>query len=145
MSINGKGGSAPDEEKEDSPQDDKSSETPKGKPKSHGFHVIDQGNRNNILLAEMVRGQLMMKQSCKIATVQFYTRLVFGEIDVQIEDLAKSSTNELSVPMLKKAKKDIQLYVNTYRKKSRGAKNILRVMVSAPYIVKHSVCETSCP
>lgn len=129
LSFAGKG-AAPEEEKEETPQGDNSGDTKAVEPKDYGFHVIDQSDRHNILLAEMIRGQLALKQAAKVSTVKYSTGLIFREIDSRIKDLAKSDGNDTSVEVFKKTKKDIQLYENTCKKVARASKNILRVMVS---------------
>lgn len=127
MSFTGKV-SSPEEEKDDSPQDNSASDT-KVEFKSHGFHLIDQRDCHNILLFEMIRGQLMLKQATKMSTLKYYTSLILDEIDARVKDLAKSDENDALIKVLKKTKEDIQLYSNTCRKSARASKNILRVML----------------
>eukprot|EP00584_Thalassiosira_punctigera_P005019 CAMPEP_0172532664 /NCGR_PEP_ID=MMETSP1067-20121228/5630_1 /TAXON_ID=265564 ORGANISM="Thalassiosira punctigera, Strain Tpunct2005C2" /NCGR_SAMPLE_ID=MMETSP1067 /ASSEMBLY_ACC=CAM_ASM_000444 /LENGTH=2277 /DNA_ID=CAMNT_0013317209 /DNA_START=169 /DNA_END=7002 /DNA_ORIENTATION=+ len=128
-SFDGKEGTAPEEEKEDSPQDTSQSTTNKVEFKGHCIHLIDQNDRHNILLAEMIRGQLMMKQATKVNMVKYYTTLIFDEIDARVRDLARTDGNESPTQALKKTRKDIQLYFNNRQRMSRAAKNILRVMI----------------
>jgi len=129
MSFNGKGACDPEEEKEESPQDVTASEPNKAESKSYGFYVIDQTNRHNILLAEMIRGQLMLKRSSKVLTIKQYSGLILDEIETRVKDLAKTDGNISSIKVLKKTKKDFLLYLNTCKKTNRAAKNILRVMI----------------
>lgn len=115
---------------EEAPDDNPASDA-KTAPTSHNFYVIDQSDRNNILLAEMIRGKLVLKQAAKVNTVKLYVGWISDEIGARIDALAESGGNDELIQSLKKAKKDMQLYLNTIKKTSRAAKNILRVMVSA--------------
>ena len=121
-------GNAPEEEKEE-PSQDKSANEAKVEFKSYGFHVIDQNERRNILLAEMVKGQLYIKQSAKVGTLKSYTTLIFDEIDARVKELSEMDSQDATVKEFKKAKKDIKLYLNTVKKSARASKNILRVLV----------------
>ncbi len=125
MSFAGKG-SGPDDDKNESPQDSPKTVSKKVETK-HGFCVIDQQtDRQNSLLAAMIRGQLSFKRATKVATIMEYSVLIFDEIDARIE----SDEEGLMIQVLEKTRTDLQLYLNTFRKCPRASKNILRVMVS---------------
>ncbi|KAL9182865.1 hypothetical protein ACHAXT_004144 [Thalassiosira profunda] len=130
-------GSAPEEEKEET--QDNAEKNAKVEAKSYGYHVIDQSDRNNILLAEMIRGQLFTKQAVKIGIVKDYSALVVDEITA-LKDVAKAAEIDATVQALRKTKKDIQLYLNTFRKTPRASKNILRVMMGIDPV--HAKVET---
>lgn len=122
-------GSAPDDDKDEALQANPNIVT-KVETK-YGFCVINQQtDRHNALLAAMLRGQLSLKQSTKPATKIKYSVLVFDEISARINDLARSDENGPLIQTLEKIRKDLQLYLNTFRKLPRASKNILRVMVS---------------
>jgi len=121
--------SAPDDDKDEALQANPNIVT-KVETK-YGFCVINQQtDRHNALLAAMLRGQLSLKQSTKPATKIKYSVLVFDEISARINDLARSDENGPLIQTLEKIRKDLQLYLNTFRKLPRASKNILRVMVS---------------
>ena len=121
-------GSAPDDDKDDALQANPNIVT-KVETK-YGFCVINQNDRHNALLAAMLRGQLSLKQSTKPATKIKYSVLVFDEISARINDLARSDENGPLIQTSEKIRKDLQLYLNTFKKLPRASKNILRVMVS---------------
>ena len=122
-------GSAPDDDKDEPPQANPTIVT-KVETK-YGFCVINQQtDRHNALLAAMLRGQLSLKQSTKPVTKINYSVLIFDEISARINDLARSDGNGPLIQTLEKIRKDLQLYLNTFRRFPRASKNILRVMVS---------------
>ena len=127
-SFIGNGGTVEDD-KDESTQDN-SGDTKSEFMKSYGFHVIDQTDRNNILVISMIKGQLSLKQSTKAADCRAYAELIFNEIDARIEDLAKSDGNNSLIQEWKNTKEDVQVYLNNAKKGARAAKNILRVIVS---------------
>jgi hypothetical protein len=108
------------------------------KAKKYGFCVIDQSNRHNILLAVMIQGLIIMKQAAKTITKKYYTKLIFDEINLRIEDLTNTNERDPLIQVLEECKKDIQLYLFTYQKQARAAKNVLRVLVSITSFVSLS-------
>ena len=138
-SFIGNGGTLEDD-KDESTQDN-SGDTKSESKKSYGFHVIDQTDRNNILVISMIKGQLSLKQSTKAADCRAYAELIFNEIDARIEDLAKSDGNNSLIQEWNNTKEDVQVYLNNAKKGARAAKNILRVIVS---VVKAVVLLFSC-
>ena len=101
--------------------------------KKHGFCVIDQSKHQNILLAVMIHGLLVMKRAAKTHTVKSYAKSIFGEIDVRIEDLMETDESDPLIQVLEETKKGILLYSNNLQKHARAAKNVLRVMVSSSF------------
>ena len=138
-SFIGNGGTVEDD-KDESTQDN-SGDTKSEFMKSYGFHVIDQTDRNNILVISMIKGQLSLKQSTKAADCRAYAEIISNEIDARIEDLAKSDGNDSLIQEWKNTKEDVQVYLNNAKKGARAAKNILRVIVS---VVKEVVLLFSC-
>lgn len=120
--------SSHDEEKDDAPEANAVDDVRKST--SHGFHVIDVSDRHNILICEMIRGLLMLKSNTKADILKQSMSLVLDEISARVENLSDRDGNDDAVAVLKKMKKDIKLYSKTQAKSKRGAKNILRVMVS---------------
>jgi hypothetical protein len=116
-----------DDDREDAPfgkQDEDTTVAP-----AHGFCVLDQGDRNNILLVEMIRGNLKVKQGTKSQKMKDYTAFIFEEIDQRINDLGNLDRNDAQMKELEKIRKNIQLYSDHCRKSPRAAKNVLRVML----------------
>eukprot|EP00984_Skeletonema_dohrnii_P000282 scaffold91_cov114-Skeletonema_dohrnii-CCMP3373.AAC.4 len=95
----------------------------------HGFCVLDQADRNNVLLVEMIRGNLKVKQGTKAQQMKDYTTLIFEEIDQRIKDLSNSEGSDAQIKGLERIRKDVQLYFEHSRKSPRAAKNVLRVML----------------
>ena len=109
-----------EDDKDESTQDT-SGDTKSESKKSYGFHVIDQTDRNNILVISMIKGQLSLKQSTKAADCRAYAELIFNEIDAPIEDLAKSDGNTSLIQEWKNTKEDVQVYLNNAKKGARAA------------------------
>ena len=63
----------------------------------HGFCVLDQADRNNVLLVEMIRGNLKVKQGTKAQQMKDYTTLIFEEIDQRIKDLSNSEGSDAQI------------------------------------------------
>lgn len=95
----------------------------------HGFCVLDQTNRNNILLVEMIRGNLKLKQGTKSQTMKDYTTMIFEEIDQRTKDLGNSEGSDAQKAELEGIRKNVKLYFEHSRKSPRAAKNVLRVML----------------
>lgn len=98
--------------------------------KKYGLYVIDQSKHENILLAGMIQGLLVMKRAAKVQTVKYYTSLIVGEINARIEDLMMTDVSDSMIQVLEETKKSIHLFLYNQQKHARAAKNILRVMVS---------------
>lgn len=128
--LSGKGDAPEEEEKDDSPQDNSAGDSKQAANKSHGFHVIDQSDRHNILLAEMMKGQLHLKQTTKVGRVKLCVSLMKAEIDARITDVSgRLDENTASFGVLSSMKEHIDLYSNNVKRGGRAAKNVLRVMV----------------
>jgi hypothetical protein len=112
---------------------------------NHGFCVLDQKDRNNILLVEMIRGQLKLKQGTKSQKMKDYTALVFEELDQRLKILRSSNGNEAQIQELEKIRKNFQLYVDNSRKSPRAAKNVLRVMLGKDPVQPKAATDTVFP
>ena len=99
------------------------------KPKNdHGFVVLDQTDRHNILLVLMMKNQLTFKQSAKVGPKKQLANLILNEFDARIEDL-RAMGDDSSISTMSKAKVEFKLYVANMNKNARMAKNVLRVQL----------------
>ena len=99
------------------------------KPKDdHGFVVLDQADRHNILLVQMLKNQLTFKQSAKVGPKKQLANLILDEFDARIEDL-RIIGDDSSKSSMSKAKVEFKLYVANMNKNARMAKNVLRVQL----------------
>ncbi len=111
----------------------------------HGFCVLDQADRNNILLVEMIRGNLKVKQGTKAQKMKDYTTLIFDEIDQRLKDLDNADGNDAQIEELKRIRRNIQLYFEHSRKSPRAAKNVLRVMLGKDPVHPKAATDTVFP
>eukprot|EP00986_Skeletonema_menzelii_P007190 scaffold2808_cov143-Skeletonema_menzelii.AAC.8 len=124
LSFMGKDGGFEDE-KDDAPPENKDGDV----APDHGFCVLDQTNRHNILLVEMIRGNLKLKQGTKSQKMKDYTTMIFEEIDQRTKDLENSDGSDAQKAELEGIRKNVKLYFEHSRKSPRAAKNVLRVML----------------
>ena len=129
----GKGGTSEQEETEES--QDTSNDLP-GSNNNYGYQLIDQTDRHNILVYNMIHGLLSLNNKTKAEPVRAYTELVFNEINARIDDLNSGESDDKAslVKEWKKTKEDIKIYLQKRGKEARVAKNILRVMVSLCFV-----------
>ena len=111
----------------------------------HGFCVLDQIDRNNTLLVEMIKGNLKLKRVTKSQQMKDYTTLIFLEINRRIEDLGNSDESDTKIAELEQIRKNIQLYYDHSRKSTRAAKNVLRVMLGRDPIPPQSPTDSVFP
>lgn len=111
----------------------------------HGFCVLDQAYRNNILLVEMIRGNLKVKQGTKSQKMKDYTTLIFDEIDQRLQDLGDSDRNVAQIKELERIRTNVQLYFEHSRKSPRAAKNVLRVMLGKDPVHPKAATDTVFP
>ncbi|EJK61181.1 hypothetical protein THAOC_18377, partial [Thalassiosira oceanica] len=96
----------------------------------HGFVVLDQADRHNILLVLMMKNQLTFKQSAKVGPKKQLATLILNEFDARIEDL-RIIGDDSAISTMSKAKAEFKVYVTNMNKtkNARMAKNVLRVQL----------------
>ena len=91
---------------------------------NHGFALIDQMERSNVLLAEMTRG--LLKLTKKSNKQREFAQLIINEIDARIGDMSSFDGKGAPLDTMKKLKEHILVYFNNCKSAVRPAKNVLR-------------------
>lgn len=91
---------------------------------NYGFVLIDQSERSNALLAEMIRSLLKLPR--KSNKQREFAQLIMNEIDSLTIDMANSGEIGSSLTSLDKLKEHMVLFNSNFKAALRPSKNVLR-------------------
>ena len=110
------------EEIDDPKQED--IDTSGGSSENYGFFLVDQSDRSNVLLAEMIRSLLKLPK--KSNKQREFAQLIMNEIDSLAFDMKKSGEAGSSLTSMEKLKDHMDVYNSNCKTAMRQSKNVLR-------------------